>query len=51
MVPSLKHMLGTDEWEIPHNFVGRALRQTQYVVSPENVSEEENFERERDTAL
>lgn len=32
-------------------FGGRVLRQTQYVVPPENVSEEENSDEEGETAL
>lgn len=45
------HHAKLDEWEIPQNLGGRVLRQTQYVVPPENVSEEENSDDEGETSL
>lgn len=40
-----------DELEIPQNLGGRTIRQTGYVVPPENVSEEEQSDEEEETAL
>lgn len=40
-----------DELEIPQHLGGRAIRQTRYVVSRENVSEEEQSDEEEETAL